>query len=36
LRCGGTCRDLSIDRLHCGRCYNKCAKGKTCQAGVCK
>jgi hypothetical protein len=33
--CGGSCRDLATDPMHCGACGNVCARGQGCAAGVC-
>ncbi|MEI8257657.1 MAG: hypothetical protein WCJ30_18430, partial [Deltaproteobacteria bacterium] len=33
--CSGTCRDLLVDRNHCGTCTTACATGLGCVAGLC-
>ena len=33
--CGGSCRDLATDPMHCGGCGLVCARGQACAAGVC-
>lgn len=33
--CGGTCRALDTDPLHCGACGVACADGEACRAGQC-
>ena len=34
--CSGSCRDVQIDRAHCGACGNTCSAGEVCTAGVCE
>ena len=33
--CGGSCRDLQTDPMHCGVCGNVCARGQVCSGGAC-
>lgn len=34
--CEGLCRDLQVDRAHCGTCALACPAGRNCVAGVCR
>lgn len=35
-RCGGTCRRITTDRRHCGRCNHRCRPGTRCLDGRCR
>ena len=34
-RCKDNCVNLETNERHCGRCFNRCAEGQECVAGVC-
>jgi hypothetical protein len=35
-RCGGECKSLASDALHCGACGHACATGLQCHEGTCR